>query len=159
MLQKQQTKMMSKLENLATMYSEQQQKIKKNSDDITIFFCNFLSGFKDYLDPNPTVTRINYSPERDEIRQHISKRMKPIQDSSGFELIFPLRLLKNDSQSHNMLDYAEINVSIQSEKLQSNFLIKVCNKNYKFPEDTVSNTEQYKEVYDSIYTEITKGLL
>lgn len=158
MLLSQQIKTMSKFENLEAMYSEQQQKIKNNSDDITVFLCNFLSDFKDYLDPNPTVARTNYNPERSEIRQHTSERMKPIQDSSEFELIFPLHLLRNDSQSHNMLNNVKIDLSIQSKKLQSNFLIKVCGQSYELPEKAVLGEEKYKEVYDDIYEEITKKI-
>jgi hypothetical protein len=150
--------MMSKLENLKMMYSEQQQKIKNNSNDITIFFCNFFSSFNDYLNPNPLVTRIGYDPARSDIRELVSKHMKPIQDSSGFEIVFPLHLLENDPQSRHALDDVQIDISIHAEKSQSNFLIKVCGKSYELPKEAVLGEEQYKKVYDDIYTEITKKI-
>jgi hypothetical protein len=80
--------------------------------------------------------------------------MKSDESSSGYKLTFYLRILDGNHIDNHTGGSCMITILITAQKEEHNFLVKVCDKEFDLSKNVLLNRDDYKDMYDHIYTQI-----
>jgi hypothetical protein len=150
----------SKFNELTKIFFDQTGKVEDNFKETKVFFCNFLRDFDQYLQADSPVIFLKSSSGNLERYQSlittdtIKGCMESDESSSGYKLTFYLRILDGNHIDSHTGDSCMITILITAQKEEHNFLVKVCDKEFDLSKNILLNRDDYKDMYDHIYTQI-----